>query len=69
MVSMRYRVHSLWGQTHLGCFPDGTGILAVLLDEGQDACCDDAVRLAEVVVDFWPSVSMSVCLLLYGGSR
>jgi hypothetical protein len=35
-------------------------MLAILLDEGQDTCRNNAVGLAEVVVDFWLSSAVSL---------
>ena len=37
---------------YFGAFPDVFGVRGVLLDDGEDAGCDDAVGAAEVVVDF-----------------
>ena len=40
-------------EAHLGCLPCPASVLAILFDQGEDACGDDAVGLAEVLVDFW----------------
>ena len=36
---------------YLGAFPHITAVLRILLDNGQDAGGDDAMRLAEIAVD------------------
>ncbi len=43
-------------------------MLAILLNEGQDTCRDNAVGLAEVVVDFWElSSAVSLRQRVLGG--
>lgn len=37
----------------MGTGPDGGGVGGVVLDDGEDGGCDDAVGAGEVVVDFW----------------
>ena len=38
---------------YLGGFPDITAMFTILLHQRKDACGDDAVSLAEVLVDLW----------------
>lgn len=44
-------------EADLGGFPHRSRVLAILLDERQDAGCDNAMRFAEVVVDLYHGVS------------
>lgn len=41
------------GFPELGTGPDGGGVGGVVLDDGEDGGCDDAVGAGKVVVDFW----------------
>lgn len=41
------------GFPELGTGPDGGGVGCVVLDDGEDGGCYDAVGAGEVVVDFW----------------
>lgn len=38
---------------YLCAIPDVAGAFCVLLDQGKNVGCDDAVGLAKVVVDLW----------------
>ena len=39
--------------TNLGGFPHGFGVLAILLNKGQDTGSNNTVRLAEIMIDLF----------------
>lgn len=46
------------GGSNLGAVPHSLGVLAVLLDDREDACCHNSVGAAEIVVDFYVYISL-----------
>lgn len=57
--------------TDLGSFPDRLGVLAILLHERQNTAGNNAVRLAEVMVDLFEALNelASDKILTGGNSR